>query len=37
LRGIQWLVFFVASQVGLILPGLLPLNRWKNFQIQCQS
>jgi hypothetical protein len=30
-------VFFVASQMGLVLPGLLPMNLWKSFQTKNRS
>jgi ABC-type transport system involved in cytochrome c biogenesis permease subunit len=33
----KWLVFFVVSQIGLILLGLLPLNLWKSFRTENQS
>jgi hypothetical protein len=33
----KWLVFFVVSQIGLILLGLLPLNLWKSFQPENRS
>ena len=33
----KWLVFFVVSQIGLILLGLLPLNLWKSFRPENRS
>jgi ABC-type transport system involved in cytochrome c biogenesis permease subunit len=33
----QWLLFFVVSQIGLILLGLLPLNLWKSFRPENRS
>ena len=30
--GFNWLVFFIGSQVALILLGLLPLNWWRSFR-----
>jgi ABC-type transport system involved in cytochrome c biogenesis permease subunit len=33
----QWLMFFVVSQIGFIVLGLLPLNLWKSFRPENRS
>jgi len=30
--GLKWLLFFMGSQLAIILVGLLPLRRWRSFR-----